>query len=537
MSTATSCQQPSKPADSRVVQDHPSCAKRHLVLPQRKRQINAIDLLSRRSRGIPDSGTLSRHNLNILRGIVLQDSRNFIKVWTKSSKSTIRYESGRIYFENYQRCYSCLPSEPQLLYELPKRAKAEKIQDALLCQSPLDKVLPTRSDHKPSLLALTANNWLYRLSAETGEQLQKIFLSSHHKFRYISWDVDQETFYVKSTLKKAPFTQQAGLNQNTLVHIAVFHVSPLQLVGSLEINKNVFGNTVIDVSLSQGVLAVSHSTKIVKLYSFEHILKKFMTKTWELGDPCHLKSTNIVGEAPCGIPVNIDIKESPPVLFEVPCFDNGIQIGGHPWHYIYTSRQGAHHICSLKDKALVHFHGIQDMKSCSLESDWIYFHPDDSGRIIHVGPSTINMLKIQGGLETDMSSRVVQDFSITAHRDNRAAAQVTVTSSGRTVKRRFHQLDDDPEQETFRIVEFEDELDLLVVVEVTSSADEGKAQVRLHDNQSGMLLKRIPLMESWDETYRHELFFDKDTIVHIGQTKTNFCCSVYKIRHGMEELD
>ena len=30
-----------------------------------------------------------------------------------------------------------LPSEPQLLYELPKRAKAEKIEDALLCQSPL----------------------------------------------------------------------------------------------------------------------------------------------------------------------------------------------------------------------------------------------------------------------------------------------------------------------------------------------------------------------------------------------------------------
>ena len=37
------------------------------------------------------------------------------------------------------------------------------------------------------------------------------------------------------------------------------------------------------------------------------------------------------------------------------------------------------------------------------------------------------------------------------------------------------------------------------MVEVTSSADEGRAQVRLHDNQSGMLLKRIPLMESWDE--------------------------------------
>lgn len=29
------------------------------------------------------------------------------------------------------------------------------------------------------------------------------------------------------------------------------------------------------------------------------------------------------------------------------------------------------------------------MNCCSLESDGIFFHPDDSGRIIHVGPTTI----------------------------------------------------------------------------------------------------------------------------------------------------
>lgn len=29
------------------------------------------------------------------------------------------------------------------------------------------------------------------------------------------------------------------------------------------------------------------------------------------------------------------------------------------------------------------------MKCCSLEPDWIYFHPDMSGRIIHVGPNLI----------------------------------------------------------------------------------------------------------------------------------------------------
>ncbi len=37
-----------------------------------------------------------------------------------------------------------------------------------------------------------------------------------------------------------------------------------------------FGKTAVDVLLSQGVLAVSHSSKHVKLYSFEYIVNKVM---------------------------------------------------------------------------------------------------------------------------------------------------------------------------------------------------------------------------------------------------------------------
>lgn len=38
--------------------------------------------------------------------VTLQDNRGFIKAWSKTSKSTITYENGKIYFENYQNCYS-----------------------------------------------------------------------------------------------------------------------------------------------------------------------------------------------------------------------------------------------------------------------------------------------------------------------------------------------------------------------------------------------------------------------------------------------
>lgn len=49
--------------------------------------------------------------------------------------------------------------------------------------------------------------------------------------------------------------------------------------------------------------------------------------------------------------------DCPPVLFEVTCSNNSVQIGGFPWHYIYTpphkTHKGTHHICSLKDSTLV----------------------------------------------------------------------------------------------------------------------------------------------------------------------------------------
>ncbi|XP_019945500.2 DDB1- and CUL4-associated factor 17 [Paralichthys olivaceus] len=501
---------------------------------RRNGAVNAAELLSRRRRGVTDAGSLIRLNTRLLRNILLQDNRDFIKVWSKTSKSTIMYENGKIYFENYQNCYSCIHTEPQVLYKLPKRTKLEKFEDALLCQSPLDKTLTSPSDHKPSLLALTANNWLYRLSAETGKELQQVYLSSNHKFRYLGWEVSQETFYVKSVQnKETSLARQAGITHNTVMHLAIFHVFPLQIVGIVEINRKIFGNGVTDVVLSQGVLAVSHSNKSVKLYSFQHIVQRYMTEKLMLGEYSSLLGGKTVGEAPFGIPVNIQITDCLPVLFEVSCANNGVQIGGYPWHYIYTPPQknhkGTHHICSLKDNTMA-TNGIQNMNCCSLENDSIFFHPDDSGRIIHVGPTTINVLQILDELNSSLPSKVVKDFSMMTLRNDNPTSQVTVTSSGRTVKRRFHQLDDDPDQETFRVVEYEDELDLLAVVVTNGEEGEGRAHIRLHDNQSGQLQRRIDLHEQWDETYRHELFFDKDTIVHIEQKNSNFCCHVYKLK-------
>uniref|UniRef100_A0AC11E3G2 DDB1 and CUL4 associated factor 17 n=1 Tax=Ovis aries TaxID=9940 RepID=A0AC11E3G2_SHEEP len=431
---------------------------------------NVCGRLSRRALGFfsRDAGMVQRTNLGILRALVCQESTKFKNVWTTHSKSPIAYERGRIYFNNYRCCVSSVASEPRKLYEMPKCSKSEKIEDALLWECPVGEMLPNPSDYKSSLIALTAHNWLLRISATTGKVLEKIYLASYCKFRYLSWDTPQEVIAVKSAQNKgSTLARQAGIQQPVLLYLAVFRVLPFSLIGILEINKEIFGN-VTDATLSHGILIVMYSSGLVRLYSFQAITKQFMQQKLDLGCACRWGgTTGTVGEAPFGIPCNIKITDTPPLLFEVSSLENAFQIGGHPWHYIITpnkkKQKGVFHICALKDNSL---------------------------------------------------------------NENLP----TVTASGRVVKRSFTILDDDPEQETFKIVDYEDELDLLSVVAVTQIDAEGKAHLDFHCNEYGTLLKSIPLMESWDVTYSHEVYFDRDLVLHIEQKPSRvFSCYVYQM--------
>lgn len=47
-------------------------------------------------------------------------------------------------------------------------------------------------------------------------------------------------------------------------------------------------------------------------------------------------------------------------------------------------------------------------------------------------------------------------------------------------------------------MDYEDELDLLSTVAVTQIGADGRAHLDFHCNEHGILLKSIPLKESWD---------------------------------------
>ncbi|XP_063789549.1 DDB1- and CUL4-associated factor 17 isoform X1 [Pseudophryne corroboree] len=500
---------------------------------------NVCALVSRKCLGCFPKGTYSnlRLNMDILRNIVCQKNTKFNKVWTKHSKSSISYVNGRIYLANFGCCYSSIASKPQQLYEMPRCLKSEKIEDAILCECPLGEPLSQVSDYTSSLLAVTGHNWLLRIAANTGETLQKVYLGSYRKFRYVTWDVPQETLVVKSVQRNCVTESQ---QRAVLIYFAVFNVFPLSLVGVLEIDKNVFGSNVTDAMICNGMVIVMHSAGLVRLYSFERIAEQCMQQKCVLGEICTWKDKmGTVGDFPFGIPCNITLTERPPILFEVPCLENAFQVGGYPWHYIITPNKkrerGTYHICSLDDHSLAN-NGIREMKYCSLEPDWIHFHPDASERIIHVGPDQINVLRLKEVENDPHRYEVTEDFSIFAVRDPAVNNMVTVTASGRRVKRRYDKLDDDPEQETFKAVVYEDELDLLTVVAVTQIDVQGRAHVDLHCNDTGRILKKITLQESWDVTHSHALVFDRDTLIHIEERPNrNFSCYVYKMHCGSEE--
>lgn len=77
------------------------------------------------------------------------------------------------------------------------------------------------------------------------------------------------------------------------------------------------------------------------------------------------------------------------------------------------------------------------MECCSLESDWIYFHPDASGRIIHVGPNQVKVLKLNEVGNNSAQHQISEDFVILANRENKNENLPTITASGRVVKKKF----------------------------------------------------------------------------------------------------
>ena len=78
-------------------------------------------------------------------------------------------------------------------------------------------------------------------------------------------------------------------------------------------------------------------------------------------------------------------------------------------------------------------------------------------------------------------------------------------------------------------VDYEDELDLLVVLQSNDTDFAANGIIGLYDNQTGCLIHET-VIENWTQDADHSIMMEKDTIVHIMKDcNRKYCCSIYRL--------
>lgn len=351
------------------------------------------------------SGTSLRRDLKIIRSLVQKEGSNFREVWCKNTKHPVGFDSQHLFFDRFRTCYTNhgFDGKPELLYQLSACENSKKIESALVFESPVDQdsfLNSSKSDgYKPCLLAVTKDGWLIRHDLNTGNALQRVYLSKQYRFKHVLWETDLQRVVLKST-------HFSSLSR-PLMFLAVLGVAPLKFHALMPIEKSVFGQDTVDATTCNGFLVVMHQSNKIRFYSLWEITDKYCFAA-KLGKSFGSSSYGsisqdipsssfdrncdpfIVGEEPYGLPINVSFASKPEVLFEVTSNHHVISFGGYPWHYIVCpqSHSSVFHVRSVKDSKAVK-RGILEMDSLSVEPDQAYFHADNSGRILHIGPHAI----------------------------------------------------------------------------------------------------------------------------------------------------
>lgn len=248
---------------------------------------------------------------------------------------------------------------------------------------------------------------------------------------------------------------------------------------TMDVNRSVFGSNITDASLFANMLYVTNSSGDVRLYSLDDILEKVYFRS---RDDARCDSSPIM------------ITDAPPILFEVKDAKSDFQAGGVPWSFIVpiTSARSCFEVRSIASRKALREGRLDFQFPDSIDPDVAYFHPDDSGRILHSCPYNLTVKRIvnEDQLSDDFCLRVSADD----RRDGPMVKRTTVTSSGRVVKvPQSSPWDDQSDKERILTHCYEDELDVLALLRCDA---DGRGLVTLHDNQTGDTIKTIQLTQN-----------------------------------------
>ena len=253
------------------------------------------------------------------------------------SQGDIKYGDGKVILRNSAKktmdCYNIRNNTMNMLqlWSLPARPRWE---DHLIEGGPLPppyKAPLPLDAHKSRLTVLRSSNRLQRYTMDTGELKQDLFLSRKHRFTELApdpekgWLVLNSVRVTKPSNRTCPGSLSSCSNStDVLKSFLIFDSIPLQFLYHFEIKKSVFGNSIQDAAVCLGLLLVMHQNKNIEIFSMEAIFANSETEI----DLTNEDVENV------GFPVNLNILEKPPCLFQVKTDHHHLEMNMNPWLYI-----------------------------------------------------------------------------------------------------------------------------------------------------------------------------------------------------------
>ena len=253
------------------------------------------------------------------------------------SQGDIKYGDGKVILRNSSsktmECYNIRNNRKNMvkMWSLPARPRWEDhlIEGGSL-PPPYEAPLPLGA-HKSRLTVLRSSNRLQRYSMETGELKQDLFLSRKHRFTELSPDPEQGWLVLNSVRVTKPSgrTCPGSLTScnptDVLKSFIIFENIPLKFLYHFEIKKSIFGTSIQDAAVCLGMLLVMHQNKMIEIFSLEEIIDNAENK---------MELLLHEDEEMVGFPINLEIVEKPPCLFEVKTDHHHLEMNMNPWLYI-----------------------------------------------------------------------------------------------------------------------------------------------------------------------------------------------------------
>ena len=378
--------------------------------------------------------------------------------------------------------------------------------------------------------ALTRSGWLIIWSLDRGEPLKRVYVSKRLKFRYATWERDNERLLLRSA--------RGGSNDDVVVSLALLTIAPLKLVAVAPIRRSVYGRDVVNATINNGLLVVYRHSGNVDFYDFDSFYESHtivladIDETLSPADRVNVDydyEVAMVGVEPLGFPYTIDSTARPTLLRTLRSQHDHIAFGAVPWHYIAnTDRRERHafHLRALDSDDLVEVFYKDDFNA---EDDCAFFHPDFGNGVLHVGSGVVTCHDVAD------DGRLTKRFQINIKEKTPSSSfrwsDVATTSSGRVVKRRSVATYEYSLATLIHSIEYEDELDLFVVTAGFYEGDRARGHVLLCDKDSGCVVKRV-VLDDWNDAVdaNHRVFLDRDTLVHLFRKGPGReYCSVYTL--------